>query len=134
MANKKGKKNRQKCNQEFGNGDGIHNSRSRAADQKTKSKRNQHVFMNENDYRHRLQELMYTPEDIFAKIFRKDGPALGDEFGPLPSNAFPGGKNLELENCCSVLFLILLLFVCIMFGSELYAWIMLMLSFPITEI
>ncbi|XP_042054023.1 homeobox-DDT domain protein RLT3-like [Salvia splendens] len=94
MVNKKGKKIRQKCNQEFGNGEGIHNSRSRASDEKTKSKRNQHAFMNENDCRHRLQELLYSPEDIFAKIFRKDGPALGDEFGPLPSNAFPGAPRM----------------------------------------
>ncbi|XP_057778716.1 homeobox-DDT domain protein RLT3 [Salvia miltiorrhiza] len=93
MANKKGKKNRQRSNQEFGNGKGIHNSRSRAADQKTKSKRNQQIFMNEDDYRHRLQEVLYTPADIFAKIFRKDGPPLGDEFDSLPSNAFPGGPR-----------------------------------------
>ncbi|KAL1549701.1 homeobox-DDT domain protein RLT3-like [Salvia divinorum] len=90
-----GKKNRQKYNKEFGNAEGIHNSRSRAADQKTKSKRNQYIFMNENDYRNRLQQLLYTPEDIFAKIFRKDGPPLGDEFDPLPSNAFPGGSTSE---------------------------------------
>lgn len=93
MANKKGRKNQQRCNQEFRNGEGIHNTRSRAADQKRKSKPNQQIFMNEDDYRHRLQEVLYTPEVIFAKIFRKDGPPLGDEFDPLPSNAFPGGKN-----------------------------------------
>ncbi|KAL1546123.1 homeobox-DDT domain protein RLT3-like [Salvia divinorum] len=93
MVNKKGKKFRQRCNQEFRNGEGIHNTRTRAADQKRKSKRNQQIFMNEDDYRHRLQEVLYTPEDIFAKIFRKDGPPLGDEFHPLPSNAFPGGSS-----------------------------------------
>ncbi|XP_042046223.1 homeobox-DDT domain protein RLT3-like isoform X1 [Salvia splendens] len=93
MANKKGRKNQQRCNQEFRNGGGIHNTRSRAADQKRKSKPNQQIFMNEDDYRHRLQEVLYTPEVIFAKIFRKDGPPLGDEFDPLPSNAFPGGPR-----------------------------------------
>ncbi|KAK4480454.1 hypothetical protein RD792_013527 [Penstemon davidsonii] len=44
--------------------------------------------MNENDYRLRLQEVLYTPEHILTKIFRKDGPALGVEFDSLPSNAF----------------------------------------------
>ncbi|XP_042000003.1 homeobox-DDT domain protein RLT3-like [Salvia splendens] len=93
MASKKGRKNQQRCNQEFRNGEGIHNARSRAADLKRKSKPNQQIFMNEEDYRHRLQEVLYTPEVIFAKIFRKDGPPLGDEFDPLPSNAFPGGPR-----------------------------------------
>lgn len=93
MANKKAKSNRQRCNQELGNDKRIRNSRSRAIDGQRKSKRNQQMFMNENDYRHRLQEVLYTPEDILARIFRKDGPLLGDQFDPLPSNAFPGGPS-----------------------------------------
>lgn len=96
MATKKAKSNRQRCNQELGNDKRIRNSRSRAIDGQRKSKRNQQMFMNENDYRHRLQEVLYTPEDILARIFRKDGPLLGDQFDPLPSNAFPGGESLRL--------------------------------------
>ncbi|KAH6762645.1 hypothetical protein C2S52_020078 [Perilla frutescens var. hirtella] len=90
--------NRQRCNEEFGNDKGIHDSRSRAVVRKRKSKRNMHIFMSENDYKRRLQEVLYTPEDIFAKIFRKDGPQLGDQFHPLPSNAFPGvSRRSHLE-------------------------------------
>ncbi|KAI3458724.1 hypothetical protein Pfo_015387 [Paulownia fortunei] len=92
MANKKSNSNPQKCNQEFGNGlnsNGIHNSRSSVVDGKRKNKQNQQLFMNDNDYRLRLQEVLYTPEYIFTKIFRKDGPPLGDQFDSLPSNAFP---------------------------------------------
>lgn len=100
MANKRGNSSRQRSNKKFDNGNGVQNSRGRAVNQKTKAMRNQQIYINENDYRHRLQEVLYTPEDIFARIFRKDGPALGDQFDPLPSNAFPGGK----KGCFRVLF------------------------------
>ncbi|KAL8538980.1 hypothetical protein ACS0TY_000836 [Phlomoides rotata] len=84
MGNKR-KSSRQRCNSESGNG-GIHNSKSRVA--KRKSKQNQQLFMNDKDYRMRLQEVLYSPEHIFTKIFRKEGPPLGDQFDSLPSNAF----------------------------------------------
>lgn len=48
----------------------------------------QRIFMSENDYRTRLQEILYSPEHILMKIFRKDGPTLGAQFDSLPSNAF----------------------------------------------
>ncbi|XP_073314795.1 homeobox-DDT domain protein RLT3-like isoform X1 [Primulina huaijiensis] len=48
----------------------------------------QRVFMTENDYRTRLQEILYSPEHILMKIFRKDGPTLGGQFDSVPSNAF----------------------------------------------
>ncbi|XP_073021719.1 homeobox-DDT domain protein RLT3-like [Primulina eburnea] len=48
----------------------------------------QRIFMTENDYRTRLQEILYSPEHILMKIFRKDGPTLGGQFDSLPSNAF----------------------------------------------
>ncbi|KAK6156217.1 hypothetical protein DH2020_010465 [Rehmannia glutinosa] len=93
MANKKSKNNRQKCRQaqEFGNvlnSNGVHNSRTGVVDRKRKGKQHQQLFMNDDDYRMRLQEVLYTPEYIFTKIFRKDGPTLGDQFDSLPSNAF----------------------------------------------
>ncbi|EPS74161.1 hypothetical protein M569_00592, partial [Genlisea aurea] len=55
---------------------------------KRKSEQNQRqVFTNDKDYRLRLQEYMYDSEYILAKVFRKDGPPLGDQFDALPSNA-----------------------------------------------
>ncbi|MCD9640180.1 hypothetical protein HAX54_025325 [Datura stramonium] len=59
----------------------------------SKRKKQQQQFLNEDDYRLRLQEGLYSPDYILAKIFRKDGPPLGDEFGPLPSNAFCRSKE-----------------------------------------
>ncbi|XP_010312495.1 homeobox-DDT domain protein RLT3 [Solanum lycopersicum] len=53
-----------------------------------KKKQQQQLFLSEDDYRLRLQEGLYSPDYILAKIFRKDGPTLGDEFDILPSNAF----------------------------------------------
>ncbi|CAI9768373.1 unnamed protein product [Fraxinus pennsylvanica] len=55
---------------------------------KRKIKVQHQLFMNEDDYRLRLQEVLYSPEHILTKIFRKDGPPLGDEFDSLPLNAF----------------------------------------------
>ncbi|KAL0299169.1 UNVERIFIED_CONTAM: Homeobox-DDT domain protein RLT3 [Sesamum radiatum] len=91
MAKKKPIGNTQKCTQEFGNGlnsDVIHYSRRNAVGRKRKSKQHQQLFMSENDYKLRLQEVLYSPEYIFTKFFRKDGPPLGDHFDSLPSNAF----------------------------------------------
>ncbi|KAL0321943.1 UNVERIFIED_CONTAM: Homeobox-DDT domain protein RLT3, partial [Sesamum calycinum] len=91
MAKKKTISNTQKCTQEFGNGlnsDVIHYSRRNAVGRKRKSKQHQQLFMSENDYKLRLQEVLYSPEYIFTKFFRKDGPPLGDHFDSLPSNAF----------------------------------------------
>ncbi|PIN09263.1 hypothetical protein CDL12_18165 [Handroanthus impetiginosus] len=80
MANRKPISNQRKCNQEFGIGVSSNGKR--------KNKQHQQVFMNGNDFRLRLQEVLYTPEFIFTKIFRKDGPPLGDQFDSLPENAF----------------------------------------------
>ncbi|CAN4114486.1 unnamed protein product [Withania somnifera] len=44
--------------------------------------------MNEDDYRLRLQEGLYSTDYILSKIFRKDGPPLGGQFDSLPQNAF----------------------------------------------
>ncbi|KZV55249.1 hypothetical protein F511_06726 [Dorcoceras hygrometricum] len=55
---------------------------------KSRKHERQRVFMTENDYRTRLQEILYSPEHILMKIFRKDGPTLGAQFDPLPSNSF----------------------------------------------
>ncbi|KAK4431168.1 Homeobox-DDT domain protein RLT3 [Sesamum alatum] len=96
MANQKPDSNTQKCTQEFGNGlnsDVIHYSRRSVVGRKRKSKQHQQLFMSENDYKLRLQEVLYTPEYIFTKIFRKDGPPLGDQFDSLPSNAFSCGPS-----------------------------------------
>ncbi|KAJ8551593.1 hypothetical protein K7X08_021608 [Anisodus acutangulus] len=54
----------------------------------SKRKKKQQHFLNEDDYRLRSQEGLYTPDYILTKIFRKDGPILGGEFDSLPSNAF----------------------------------------------
>ncbi|KAL3650654.1 hypothetical protein CASFOL_007057 [Castilleja foliolosa] len=67
---------------------GVRNPGAGGVDRKRKNKQHQQLFMNANDFRLRLQEVLYTPEHIFTKIFRKDGPPLGDQFDSLPSNAF----------------------------------------------
>lgn len=54
----------------------------------TKRKSTQQQFVNGEDYRFRLQEVLYSPEHIFSKIFRKDGPPLGGEFDSVPEQAF----------------------------------------------
>lgn len=51
-------------------------------------------FMNGNDYRLRLQEVLYSSDYILTKIFRKDGPPLGVEFDSLPSSSFSCGEIL----------------------------------------
>ncbi|XP_031109454.1 homeobox-DDT domain protein RLT3-like isoform X2 [Ipomoea triloba] len=53
-----------------------------------KRKSTQQQFVNGEDYRFRLQEVLYSPEHIFSKIFRKDGPPLGGEFDSVPEQAF----------------------------------------------
>lgn len=96
MAYKKSSNKRRKCDKVAGdkvNSGGVRNSRIGGADQKRKDKQHQQLFMNDDDYRLRLQEVLYTPEYIFTKIFRKDGPPLGDQFDSLPSTAFPSGKR-----------------------------------------
>ncbi|XP_011077227.1 homeobox-DDT domain protein RLT3 isoform X2 [Sesamum indicum] len=96
MAKQKPNSNTHKCTQEFGNGlnsDVIHYSRRNAVGRKRKSKQHQQLFMSENDYKLRLQEVLYTPDYILTKFFRKDGPPLGDHFDSLPSNAFSCGPS-----------------------------------------
>ena len=36
------------------------------------------------------QDMLYSPDYILKKVFRKDGPPLGMEFDRLPSTAFQG--------------------------------------------
>lgn len=60
---------------------------------KRKQQQQQQLFLSEDDYRLRLQEGLYSPDYILAKIFRKDGPPLGGEFDLLPSNAFSCSKK-----------------------------------------
>lgn len=55
---------------------------------KQQQQQQQKQFLNEDDYRLRLQEVLYSRDYILAKIFRKDGPPLGEEFNSLPENAF----------------------------------------------
>ncbi|KAL6552710.1 hypothetical protein OROHE_008074 [Orobanche hederae] len=88
MANKKSKNK----------SGGVRNPGAGVVDpkRKRKSKQHQRLFVNADDYRLRLQEILYTPEHIFTKIFRKNGPPLGDQFDFLPSNAFlnvPGSRK-----------------------------------------
>ncbi|CAA2978638.1 Hypothetical predicted protein [Olea europaea subsp. europaea] len=98
MANIKSNSNRQnsrKSNQECGigmnfNGNGC---KSKSMDKKRKRKLQHQLFTDEDDYRLRLQEVLYSPEHILTKIFRKDGPPLGNEFDSLPSNAFLCNKK-----------------------------------------
>ncbi|KAL2557928.1 Homeodomain-like transcriptional regulator [Forsythia ovata] len=97
MANKKSNSTRQnsrKNNQECGNGMNCNrNYGCKSTDKKRKRKLQHQLFMNEDDYRLRLQEVLYSPEYILTKIFRKEGPPLGDEFDTLPSNAFLCNKK-----------------------------------------
>ncbi|KAL3520941.1 hypothetical protein ACH5RR_019090 [Cinchona calisaya] len=55
---------------------------------KADKKKQREKLLSENDYRLRLQEVLFNPDYILQKIFRKDGPSLGIEFDPLPENAF----------------------------------------------
>ncbi|KAL3523710.1 hypothetical protein ACH5RR_016544 [Cinchona calisaya] len=54
----------------------------------TAKKKQQKKFISEIDYPFRLQEVLYNPDHILQKIFRKDGPVLGVEFDSVPLNAF----------------------------------------------
>ncbi|KMS98199.1 hypothetical protein BVRB_4g094630 isoform B [Beta vulgaris subsp. vulgaris] len=45
------------------------------------------------------QDMLYSPDHIFMKIFRKDGPSLGAEFDPLPCTAFQGRKGIADSRC-----------------------------------
>lgn len=82
MAYKRKKKNSKSC--AVKNGVNMANSSKKSKNDAEKKQQ----FMNENDYRLRLQEMMFSPEYIVEKFFRKDGPPLGDEFDSLPSRAF----------------------------------------------
>ncbi|XP_022890929.1 homeobox-DDT domain protein RLT3-like [Olea europaea var. sylvestris] len=98
MANIKSNSNRQnsrKSNQECGIGMNFNGNscKSKSMDKKRKRKLQHQLFTDEDDYRLRLQEVLYSPEHILTKIFRKDGPALGNEFDSLPSNAFLCNKK-----------------------------------------
>ncbi|KAG9146606.1 hypothetical protein Leryth_014623 [Lithospermum erythrorhizon] len=58
----------------------------------------QEVFMFEKDFKNRLQEVVYSKEYIFSKIFRKDGPPLGEIFDSLPPHAFIHCKKRDSKN------------------------------------
>ncbi|XP_059307834.1 homeobox-DDT domain protein RLT3 [Lycium ferocissimum] len=68
-------------------------SKSKKKKNSKKKKQQQQQFLNEDDYRLRLQEGLYSPDYIFTKIFRKDGPILGAEFDSLPENPFTPSKK-----------------------------------------
>ncbi|XP_027163335.1 homeobox-DDT domain protein RLT3 [Coffea eugenioides] len=99
MATKRKKQGGNKQNFDecaFKNG-GNGNSNHRNCKKAGKRQQQQQKFMNENDYRLRLQEVLFNSDYILQKIFRKDGPALGVEFDSLPENAFrycrPGSRK-----------------------------------------
>lgn len=82
MASKRKKQNSKNC--AVKNGVNMNNGSKKSKNDAEKKQQ----FMNEDDYRLRLQEIMFSPEHIIEKIFRKDGPPLGDEFDSLSSRAF----------------------------------------------
>ncbi|KAI4365593.1 hypothetical protein MLD38_021563 [Melastoma candidum] len=45
-----------------------------------------------------IQDMLFTPDYILKKIFRKDGPALGMEFDSLPASAFSRGETDSQSN------------------------------------
>ncbi|KNA24735.1 hypothetical protein SOVF_013180 isoform A [Spinacia oleracea] len=47
-----------------------------------------------------VQDMLYSPDYIFMKIFRKDGPPLGVEFDPLPDTVFQGSNGIAGSRCC----------------------------------
>ncbi|KAL7215474.1 hypothetical protein ACSBR1_027608 [Camellia fascicularis] len=47
-------------------------------------------------HRLRLHDALLSPDSILKKVFRKDGPPLGDEFDSLPSQAFQHCKKGRL--------------------------------------
>ncbi|CAI9091445.1 OLC1v1026482C2 [Oldenlandia corymbosa var. corymbosa] len=99
MATKRKKQNVHHKNSEDSGvvANGVKTSDRNSKRKITAQKKQQQLFMNEDDYRRRLQEVLYSPEYILEKIFREDGPALGDEFDSLPDNAFrycnPGSRK-----------------------------------------
>lgn len=101
MAYKRKKKNSKSCAVKNGV-DMANGSKKSKIDAEKKQQ-----FMNENDYRLRLQEMMFSPEYIVEKFFRKDGPPLGDEFDSLPSRAF---RCCEEGVCLSLSFFLFFLF------------------------
>ncbi|THG21669.1 hypothetical protein TEA_000298 [Camellia sinensis var. sinensis] len=52
-------------------------------------------------HRLRLHDALLSPDSILKKVFRKDGPPLGDEFDSLPSQAFQHCKKVtsHCESC-----------------------------------
>lgn len=58
-----------------------------------KKQKQKQQYMNEDDYRLRLQEGLYSTDYILTKFFRKDGPPLGAQFDSLPENAFVRSKK-----------------------------------------
>nr|ABZ89177.1 putative protein [Coffea canephora] len=105
MATKRKKQGGNKQNFDecaFKNG-GNGNSNHRNCKKAGKRQQQQQKFMNENDYRLRLQEVLFNSDYILQKIFRKDGPALGVEFDSLPENAFrycrPVYVNVDIYRC-----------------------------------
>ncbi|KAM7530190.1 hypothetical protein LguiB_033600 [Lonicera macranthoides] len=53
-----------------------------------KSNSNKRKKIQQLNGRFRLQEVLFNPDYILKKVFRKDGPPLGVEFDSLPSHAF----------------------------------------------
>ncbi|KAL9235180.1 hypothetical protein vseg_009967 [Gypsophila vaccaria] len=46
-----------------------------------------------------VQKTLYSPDYIFKKIFRKDGPPLGSQFDSLPPTAFQGCGGVNGNRC-----------------------------------
>lgn len=44
-----------------------------------------------------LQDMLFSPDYILKKVFRKDGPVLGLEFDSLPAGAFLHGSRNKLS-------------------------------------
>ncbi|XP_021733991.1 homeobox-DDT domain protein RLT3-like isoform X1 [Chenopodium quinoa] len=49
-----------------------------------------------------IQDMLYSSDYIFKKIFRKDGPPLGVEFDPIPETTFQGRNDIPDSRCCEV--------------------------------
>lgn len=86
MATKRKKQNSKESTVK--NGVNVNNSSKKSKSAGKKKQRQQQQFMNENDYRLRLQEVLFSSEYILKKIFRKDGPPLGVEFDSMPETGF----------------------------------------------
>ncbi|XP_021745180.1 homeobox-DDT domain protein RLT3-like isoform X2 [Chenopodium quinoa] len=100
---------RRRDNPDAGRNIGVNRSVQSTAKGKSKMKKKKNLSSLElgehGDFTIRpglIQDMLYSSDHIFKKIFRKDGPPLGVEFDPLPETSFQGCNDIPDRRCCEV--------------------------------